>query len=181
MKRKILLLGAVILVSGSLIRPSQAQWYTPAGSSEEIDLATGKPAADMGTKNYDPERYKRHDLSVPHSEPIFTNGRQVGRIDQHGEVYDDRGRSVGLIDPKDGTIIYNGRQAGYVDANGDIHDDRGRVVTSSGSNGNVVIDGRQAGRVDSQGSVYDDRGRSIGQVSADNNAVGALMLLQNQH
>ncbi|MDF7673942.1 hypothetical protein PT277_08040 [Acetobacteraceae bacterium ESL0709] len=180
MKRKSLLLGAVILVSGSIIRPSYAQFIRYPGSSQTIDLATGKPPADED-KDYDERMTSNQTDTYPHSEPIIIDGRQAGRIDQNGEIYDDRGRSVGLVDPKDGTIIYNGRQAGYVDGNGDIHDDRGRVVASSGSSGNVILNGRQAGRVDSQGSVYDDRGRAIGQVPAGNNAVGALMLLQNQN
>ncbi|MDF7673943.1 hypothetical protein PT277_08035 [Acetobacteraceae bacterium ESL0709] len=119
--------------------------------------------------------------TYPHWEPIIANGRQVGRIDQNGEVYNESGDSVGLIDPKDGTIIYNGRRSGYVDGNGDIHGEHGDIVASSGSSGNVIINGRQAGRVDSQGSVYDNSGNNIGQVPAGNNAVGALMILQNQN
>ncbi|MDF7673951.1 hypothetical protein PT277_07995 [Acetobacteraceae bacterium ESL0709] len=181
MKHKFLLLGAVILVSGSLVPSSYAQYISYPGSSETIDLSTGKPVNDMGTKNYRPESHPPEASTYPHWDPIIANGRQVGRIDQNGEVYNESGDSVGLVDPKDGTIIYNGRRAGHVDANGDIHGEHGDIVASSGSNGNVILNGRQAGRVDSQGSVYDSSGNSIGQVPAGNNAVGALMILQNQN
>ncbi|MDF7674961.1 hypothetical protein PT277_06445 [Acetobacteraceae bacterium ESL0709] len=181
MKRKFLLLGTMLLTSASSVQSSYAQWVMYPGSSEAVSTATGKPDMGIGTKYYHPEDHPQQADTYPHWEPIFANGRQVGRIDQHGEVYNESGDSVGLIDPKDGTIIYNGRRAGHVDANGDIHGEHGDIVASSGSNGNVIINGRQAGRVDSQGSVYDSSGSAIGQVPAGNNAAGALMLLQNQN
>ncbi|MDF7674217.1 hypothetical protein PT277_02295 [Acetobacteraceae bacterium ESL0709] len=179
MKLRILLLGTALLASGIALQPSHAQLISYPGSSGFVNAATGKPPAGE-SKEYN-ERHRQQADTTPHWEPIFANGRQVGRIDQHGEVYNESGDSVGLIDPKDGTIIYNGRRAGHVDANGDIHGEHGDIVASSGSNGNVIINGRQAGRVDSQGSVYDSSGNNIGQVPAGSNAVGALMLLQNQN
>ncbi|MDF7674960.1 hypothetical protein PT277_06440 [Acetobacteraceae bacterium ESL0709] len=180
MKHKFLLLGTMLVASGVFVQPSCAQLISYPGSSGFVNTATGKPSPDQD-KDYDERITRSLNESSSPWEPIFANGRQVGRIDQHGEVYNESGDSVGLIDPKDGTIIYNGRRAGHVDANGDIHGEHGDIVASSGSNGNIIINGRQAGRVDSQGSVYDSSGNNIGQVPAGSNAVGALMLLQNQN
>ncbi|MDF7674962.1 hypothetical protein PT277_06450 [Acetobacteraceae bacterium ESL0709] len=114
-------------------------------------------------------------------EPIFVNGDQAGRIDQHGEVFDNGGRSLGIVDPKNGTFIYNNGQVGRIDSGGDVHDNSGKIIASTGSGGNVIINGDQAGSVDSQGTVHDNSGRVIGQVPAGSNAVGALMILQNQN
>ncbi|MDF7673941.1 hypothetical protein PT277_08045 [Acetobacteraceae bacterium ESL0709] len=119
--------------------------------------------------------------TTPHSETIFLHGDPVGRIDEHGEVFDNRGRSVGVVDPDGGTVLYHGDPVGHVDSGGDIRDNRGRIVASGGSDGNVLIHGDPAGRVDHNGEVYDNAGRDIGKVPAGSNAVGALMLLQNQN
>ncbi|MDF7674963.1 hypothetical protein PT277_06455 [Acetobacteraceae bacterium ESL0709] len=181
MKHRFLLLGAVILVSGSPVSPSYAQWVSYPGSSEVVREATGKPADDMGTKNYRPESHPPEASTYPHWDPIIINGDQAGRIDQNGEVYNRSGDSVGIVDPKNGTFIYNNGMVGRIDSGGDIHDSSGRIIASTGSSGNVIINGDQAGRVDSQGTVYDSSGSAIGQVPAGSNAVGALMLLQNQN
>ncbi|MDF7673953.1 hypothetical protein PT283_04140, partial [Acetobacteraceae bacterium ESL0697] len=128
MKRKfLLLLGAAILASGRLVSPSYAQYIRYPGSSETIDLSTGEPVNDMGTKNYNPERYKRHDLPVPHWDPILIHGDQAGRIDQNGEVYNRSGEDIGTIG-KDGTILSHGDQVGRIDSGGDIHSRNGEVV-----------------------------------------------------
>ncbi|MDF7673853.1 hypothetical protein PT277_08485 [Acetobacteraceae bacterium ESL0709] len=179
MKRKFLFLGAMLIASGTFIYPSHAQFIRYPGTSEDVLLATGKPPADEG-KEYN-ERHRQQADTTPHWEPIIINGDQAGRIDQNGEVYNRSGDSVGIIDPKNGTFIYNNGQVGRIDSGGDIHDSSGRIIASTGSSGNVIINGDQAGRVDSQGTVYDRSGSAIGQVPAGSNAVGALMILQNQN
>ncbi|MDF7673950.1 hypothetical protein PT277_08000 [Acetobacteraceae bacterium ESL0709] len=181
MKHKFFLLGAVILTSSTSMQPSYAQYISYPGSSETINLGTGQPVNDMGTKNYRPEDHPREADTTPHSETIFLHGDPVGRIDEHGEVFDNRGRSVGVVDPDGGTVLYHGDPVGHVDSGGDIRDNRGRIVASGGSDGNVLIHGDPAGRVDHNGEVYDNAGRDIGKVPAGSNAVGALMLLQNQN
>ncbi|MDF7673852.1 hypothetical protein PT277_08490 [Acetobacteraceae bacterium ESL0709] len=180
MKCKFILLGTILVTSSVFVQPSYAQFIRYPGSSETVLMATGKPAGDEG-KDYDERRKSEQTDTYPHWEPIIAHGRQVGRIDQHGEVYNESGDSVGIVDPKNGTFIYNNGQVGRIDSGGDIHDSSGRIIASTGSSGNVIINGDQAGRVDSQGTVYDSSGSAIGQVPAGSNAVGALMILQNQN
>ncbi|MDF7673952.1 hypothetical protein PT277_07990 [Acetobacteraceae bacterium ESL0709] len=178
--KQLLLAGGILTTSIGLTSASYADFITYAGSSEEIDTSTGKPANDMGTKNYRPEDHPQQADTYPHSEPILIHGDQAGRIDQNGEVYNRSGEDIGTIG-KDGTILSHGDQVGRIDSGGDVHSRNGEVVGSIGSSGNVLIHGDQAGRVDHNGEVYDRSGNDIGTVPAGNNAAGALMLLQNQN